>query len=145
MDSGYISEGGGDLYLGRGGRGGGRAEDGYTSEGGLEAYSRKMEQRCAYERQREEAESQHRKYLEQVGRKSPRAAGKSAQHRPLPAVLGRQGEVPAVYKVVGGRRNVQKADSGELILPPSLPPPPQADPPSLDASMSNSAKNVPHE
>jgi hypothetical protein len=117
MDSGYISEGGaGDPYLGRGrGRG---AEDGYTSEGGLEAYSRKMEQRLAYERQREEAESQHRKYLELTGRKSPRTAAKQ-EHRPLPAVLGRQGEVPAVYKVVGGRRNVQKADSGELTpLPP---------------------------
>ena len=64
-DSGYISEGGaGEHYLGRGcGRG---TMDGYTSEGGLEAYSRKMEQRLAYERQREEAETQHRKYLEVV-------------------------------------------------------------------------------
>jgi hypothetical protein len=119
MDSGYISEGAGELCLGRGGRANGRTEDGYVSEGGLEAYSRKMEQRMAYERQREEAESQHRKYLEMAGRTptSTRAANKTEpqqQHRPLPAVLGRQGEVPAVYKVVGGRRNVQKADSGEL-------------------------------
>ncbi len=117
MDSGYISEGAGEHYLGRG-RSRAADDGGYTSEGGLEAYSRKMEQRLAYERQREEAESQHRKYLELAGRQSPRAALKQEppEHRPLPAVLGRQGEVPAVYKVVGGRRNVQKADSGKLSI-----------------------------
>ena len=108
MDSGYISEGGVEIYL----RGRGKAEDGYASEGGAEFYHKKIEQRMAYERQREDAE---KRYLEQASR--------SGKHQPLPQVLGRQGaqqggeytlgRAEQVYKVVGGRRNVEKADLGE--------------------------------
>ena len=111
MDSGYISEGGVDTYL----RGRNKAEDGYASEGGAEFYNKKIEQRMAYERQREDAE---KAYLEMAGR--------SGKHKPLPQVLGRQGsvhggdqgfgQVEQVYKVVGGRRNVEKADSGKIYF-----------------------------
>jgi len=103
-DSGYISEGGADYLT----RGRGKVEDGYASEGGAEIYAKRFEQRAAYERQREEAELRHKQYLEMAGSK----------HQPLPQVLGRQGAAQwnqgpeQVYKVVGGRRNVQKSDSG---------------------------------
>ena len=86
-------------------------EDGYASEGGAEIYAKRFEQRAAYERQREEAELRHKQYLEMAGSK----------HQPLPQVLGRQGAAQwnqgpeQVYKVVGGRRNVQKSDSGKKV------------------------------
>ena len=117
LDSGYISEGGADYFL----RGRAKAEDGYRSEGGAEFYSRKVEQRLAYERERAQAEQQHRRFLEGKGAgKLPegRAAGKGGEgrcvgkHQPLPQVLG-AGDSNQVYKVVGGRRNVAKADSGK--------------------------------
>ena len=93
LDSGYLSEGGAGRF---------KAEDGYRSEGGSEYYSRKLEQRLAYERERAEAEQQHRRFLEGKGK-----------HQPLPQVLGAV-DTNQVYKVVGARRNVSKADSGTL-------------------------------
>ena len=112
LDSGYISEGGADYFL-RAGRT--KPEDGYASEGGAEFYSKKAEQRMAYERQRKEAEEQHKRYLQLSGKAGTPSAARQG-HQPLPQVLGRQGgpspSPPGPYKVVGGRRNVQKADSG---------------------------------
>ena len=101
IDSGYVSEGGAD-FLRRGVRS--KTEDGYTSEGGADFYSRRAEQRLAYEKQRAEAESQHKLYLELTGKGGSDAA--------VAEVNGRSTE--QVYKVVGGRRNVPKSDSGRF-------------------------------
>ena len=108
-------------------------DDGYTSEGGLHFNSRKAQQRLAYEQQRSAAEAEHKKYLEMSG-KLPTAGSQHRgdqhlngrhstpphhhHHRPLPQVLGRQNSESSkpTYKVVGGRKNVKKADSGEMLI-----------------------------
>jgi len=116
-NTGYISEGGGDY----GTRGSCQGDDGYTSEGGAQFYNRKAQQRLAYEQQRSAAEAEHKKYLEMSGKLPPGNQHRGDQrngrhstppHQPLPQVLTRQGENKPTYKVVGGRKNVKKADSG---------------------------------
>ena len=96
-------------------------DDGYNSEGGAQFYNRKVQQRLAYEQQRSAAEAEHRKYLEMSGKlqSSCQHGGEQRNgrhstppHQPLPQVLQRQGESKSTYKVVGGRKNVKKADSG---------------------------------
>lgn len=105
IDSGYVSEGGAE-FLRRGARN--KSEDGYTSEGGADFYSRRVEQRLAYEKQRAEAESQHKLYLELTGKAD------GVDRMAPQAVNGRGPE--QVYKVVGARRNVPKSDSGENFI-----------------------------
>ena len=114
IDSGYVSEGGAEfLHRGGVGRNGSRGNktaeltDGYTSEGGADFYSRRVEQRLAYEKQRAEAETQHKLYLELSGK----AAADDCD-----SVTGVAGGASQVYKVVGGRRNVPKSDSGMLNI-----------------------------
>eukprot|EP00090_Calanus_glacialis_P010676 TRINITY_DN19122_c0_g1_i1.p1 TRINITY_DN19122_c0_g1~~TRINITY_DN19122_c0_g1_i1.p1 ORF type:complete len:1943 (-),score=331.98 TRINITY_DN19122_c0_g1_i1:185-6013(-) len=117
VNTGYISEGGADFNT----RGQCHVDDGYTSEGGAQLYNRKAQQRLAYEQQRSAAEAEHKKYLEMSGKLPPGSQHQGDQrngrhstppHQPLPQVLSRQGENKPTYKVVGGRKNVKKADSG---------------------------------
>ena len=113
-----MSEGGADYST----RGLCHADDGYTSEGGAQFYNRKAQQRLAYEQQRSAAEAEHKKYLEMSGKLPSGSQQRGDQrngrhstppHQPLPQVLSRQGETKPTYKVVGGRKNVKKADSGK--------------------------------
>ena len=98
---GYTSEGGAKL-------GHPSLEDGYRSEGGSKVCSRQASQRVAYEHQRAAAEAEHRKFLERSAKAEGQAPGGGRAYTELPSVLGR----PASYRVQGGRRNVQKTDSG---------------------------------
>ena len=109
IDSGYVSEGGTEFLRGRAGRN--KSEDGYTSEGGIDFYSRKVEQRLAYEKQRAEAESQHKLYLELTGKNGYRGMGAATES----GTRGVAAPTQQVYKVVGARRNVPKSDSGNLF------------------------------
>jgi len=117
IHTGYISEGGADNSM----RGLRNIDDGYNSEGGAQFYNRKAQQRLAYEKQRAAAEAEHRKYLEisgKVPQNSPHGRDQrnerysSTPHQPLPQVLSRQGDTKPTYKLMGGRKNVKKADSG---------------------------------
>ena len=66
----------------------------------------------AYEQQRAAAEAEHRRFLERNG-KVEQGRGGGRGYTELPSVLGR----PASYRVQGGRRNIQKTDSGRSLLP----------------------------
>ena len=88
-------------------------DDGYLSEGGASFYARKIQTRIALEKQKA-AEEQARKFEEVYDR-----AKLSTRPLPgLPDVLGNDGKMNGsgagdsspIYRVVGGRKNVQKSE-----------------------------------
>ena len=84
-------------------------DDGYLSEGGASFYARKIQSRIALEKQKT-AEEQARKFEEVYDRAKRPLPG-------LPDVLGNEtkmngsGDSNPIYRVVGGRKHVQKSEA----------------------------------
>lgn len=96
-------------------------DDGYLSEGGASFYARKIQSRIALEKQ---------KTVEEQNKKLEEVYGKAAARRPLPglpdilgagdqsnkmraaAAGGGAAETGQIYRVVGGRKHIQKSEAG---------------------------------
>ncbi len=91
-------------------------DDGYLSEGGASFYARKIQTRIALEKQKT-AEEQ-RKKLDEVYDKATRRplpglpdvlSGGNSDKMQMPTGAGSGGQI---YRVVGGRKHVQKSEAG---------------------------------
>lgn len=90
-------------------------DDGYLSEGGASFYAKRIQNRIALEKQKE-VEEQNRK-LDQRSRPLPGlpdflGSQPSAQASPETAPSKMNSNASQIYRVVGGRKHVQKSEAG---------------------------------